>query len=154
MIVRRHMPPSVMVALAGIGVVALAQVALALRVERASAGWAAYASSALVAALLLVGLARRSRLAWLWGRWLSVALAAVVAARLGLGLHHREMGGLAFACAVSAFVLPLLVTALALQRPSAYTFYDLVCPDCGTRTGLGADLLFRKARCRRCGDEW
>jgi ribosomal protein L40E len=154
MTVRLRMPASVMVAMAGIGVVAAAQVVLLVKVERASAGWAAYASAALVAALLLVGLARRSRLAWLWAGWLSLALAAAVAARLGLGLHHGELGGRAFAVAISAFVLPLLATALALRRASAYAFYDLVCPECGTRTGLGADLLFRRARCRRCGHEW
>jgi hypothetical protein len=154
MIVRRRMPVSVMVAMAGIGIVVLAQLAIALRVERASAGWAAYASSAVVAALLLYGLARRSRLAWLWGRWLSLALAAAVAARLGLGLYHRELGALAFALASSAFVLPLFVAGLALQRTSAYAFHDLVCPECGTCTGMGADLMFRRARCRRCKNEW
>jgi ribosomal protein L40E len=154
MTVRQRMPASVMVALAGIGGVTAAQVALSMAFERASTGWASYASAALVAALLLWGLARRSRLAWLWARWLSVVLAAAVAARLCLGLRQGDLGGRAFALALSAFVLPLIVTAVALQRASAFAFYDLVCPECGARTGLGADLLFRRARCRRCGHEW
>jgi hypothetical protein len=149
----RRMPRSVIVAVTAIGAVAI-QLALTLWIGRASAGWAAYASSSLVAAMLLYGLARRSRLAWLWGRWLSLLLAAAVAARLALGLYDGEFGWTTFALALSVFVFPLLAAGLALQSPSAYAFYDLVCPECGMRAGMGADLLFRTARCRRCGHEW
>ncbi len=150
----RRMPPSVIVALVAIGAVVAIQIVLAVRLGRASVGWASYASSGLIAAMLLYGLTRRSRLAWLWGRWLSLMLAAAVAARFGLALFHREITPSAFAFAAVVLVAPLLAAGLALQRPSAYRYFDLVCPVCGTRTGMGADLLFRKARCRACGHDW
>jgi len=50
--------------------------------------------------------------------------------------------------------LPLFVAGIALGRPTAYAFFDLVCPVCAARTGLGADFLFRQARCRKCENVW
>ena len=109
---------------------------------------------ALLWALLMAGLARGARLAWLWGRWLTLLLAVVMAAAIVAGAVRGELGPATIASALGGIALPLLVAGLALGRPSAFAFFDLVCPTCDARTGLGADLLFRQARCRRCDNVW
>ncbi len=117
-------------------------------------GWGMYAFAALLFALLLGGLVSGSRLAWLWGRYITIALAVVVSASVVSGYVRNEAGALVLALSLLGIAAPLLVAGIALGRPSAYAFYDLVCPTCGARTGLGADLLFREARCRRCKTVW
>ena len=148
-------PPTVIVALAALGVVIAVQLALALLVARSGAvGWGQFLFAAVVAGVLLAGLARASRLAWLWGRYLTFFLAALEAAALAVGIVQRQVGAGQVAIAAAGLILPLLVVAFALSRPSAYAFYDLVCPACGARTSIGSTFLFREARCRSCRNVW
>jgi uncharacterized membrane protein len=140
---------------AALGVVTVLQAILALLFAGGGqVGWAMYAFAALLFALLLAGLLRGSRLAWLWGRYIAIILAVVVTASVVSGYVRHQAGALVLALSLLGLAAPLLVAGVALGRPSAYAFYDLVCPTCGTRTGLGADFLFRQARCRSCKNVW
>jgi hypothetical protein len=153
--VNPRIPGSVWTALAALLAVVVVQLALAAFVARSGeVGWGMYAFAAVLSALLLTGLLRRSRLAWLWARWLALALAAVLAVRLTVGIVQGQVSVASLALVALGFVLPLAVAALALSRPSAWAFYGVVCPNCGYRSGAAADLLFRRARCRRCEHEW
>lgn len=151
----RALPAPVRVAALALALVLVVEVALvALYARRGQAGWAMYAAFLVVFVLLVLGLVQRSRLAWLWGRYLSLALGAVLAASLAFALAKRAISAPALGVALFGLVLPLLAAGLALGRPRAYPFYDLVCPACGARTGVGADLLFRRALCRKCHTAW
>jgi hypothetical protein len=150
-----HLPASVRVATLALVLVLVVEAALALLyARRGQAGWAMYAAFLLLFLLLLGGLVRRSRLAWLWARYLSILLGLVVAASLASAIAVHSITLPALAAGVLGLVLPLVAAGVALGRPGAYPFYDLVCPACGTRTSLGEDLLFRRALCRKCHTAW
>lgn len=152
---RRSPPASVAAAIAALGVATAVQLALALLVVRAgSVGWGQFLFAAVVAVALLAGLARRSRLAWLWGRYLTAFLAVLEAAAIAVGLARHQIGVGLLAVGALGLVLPLVVVSVALSRPSAFAFYGLVCPACGSRTSLGSTFLFREARCRSCQNVW
>jgi hypothetical protein len=152
---RIRRPASVIVALGALTVVIAVQLALALLVVRSGAvGWGQFLFAAVFAVVLLVELARRSRLAWLWGRYLTFFLAALEMAALVIGLVQRQIAWWQVAVGFAGLALPLLVVSIALSRSGAYAYYDLVCPACGSRTSLGATLLFREARCRSCHNVW
>ncbi len=151
----RRRPASVWIAIAALSVVLAVQVTLAVRFARSGElGWGMYAFAGLLWALLIGGIARGTRLAWLWGRYLPLVLGVVMLAAIVAGAVRHELTWETIAWSVGGIALPLFVAGLALGRPSAFAFFDLVCPDCSARTGLGADLLFRQARCRRCDHVW
>jgi hypothetical protein len=152
---RQRIPVSVWLAIAALAVVMVLQAVLALLfVRERQVGWGMYAFAALLFAVLVAGLARRSRLAWLWGRYITIILGAVVGVSVISGYLRHEAGVLVLALSLAGLAVPLVAAGIALGRPSSYAFYDLVCPTCGARTGLGADFLFRQARCRTCKTEW
>lgn len=113
-----------------------------------------YAFAGLLWALLVGGLARGARLAWLWGRYLPLVLGVLMTAAIVAGAARHELGSSTAAWSMAGIALPLFVAGLALGRPSAFAWFDLVCPACSRRTGLGADFLFRQARCRKCDNVW
>jgi uncharacterized membrane protein len=152
---RRPAPATVWIAVGAVAVVAALQIVLALLFARAGqVGWAMYAFAALLFALLLSGLVRGSRLAWLWGRSITILLGVVVSASVTWEFVRQQVGVQALALSLLGLAAPLFVAGIALGRPSAYAFYDLVCPTCGARTALGDDFLFRQARCRACKTAW
>jgi hypothetical protein len=152
---RRSRPLSVWVAIGALSVVVVAQAALALWFARSGeVGWGMYAFAGLLWLLLVVGLARGARLAWLWGRYLTVILGIVMAATVVLAALRHELHGSVLALGIGGLALPLFTAGIALGRRSAYAFFDLVCPACSARTGLGADFLFHQARCRHCDHVW
>jgi hypothetical protein len=57
-----------------------------------------------------------------------------------------------------AFVLFLCVDFCTIwfsfDRPSAMHYFRLVCPRCGRLTYVGDGPLFRRAKCRLCGEVW
>jgi hypothetical protein len=131
---RRPRPAPVLVALAALTVLVGLQIYIAVSFARAGeVGWAMYAAAGLLWALLVLGLWRGSRLAWLWGRYLTLVLGVA---------------------ALLALCLPLFTAGIALGRRSVHAAFDLVCPACGTPTSLGADFFFRKARCATCKQVW
>ncbi len=152
---RRPLPPAVWIAVAALAVVVVLQVALALLFARSGqVGWGMYAFAALLWALLVGGLYRGARLAWLWARYMALILGGVVTAAVVLGFLRHEVAPTVLALSLLGLSLPLFAAGLALGRASAYAFFDLVCRTCGARTGLGADFLFRQARCRKCKAVW
>ncbi len=152
---RRRLPAMVWIAVAALGIVLVLQIALALSLARAGAvGWWKLAFAVLLFGAVVVGLVRGLRLAWLWGRFLTIVLGVIMAASIAAGIARHALSPLFIAVSIGGLVLPLLAAGIALGHPSSYAFYDLVCPTCGKRTGFGSDFLFRKARCRSCGTVW
>jgi hypothetical protein len=148
-------PAPVLVAVVALAALVALQIYLTVSFARAgAAGWAMYAAAAALWALLVAGLWRRSRLAWLWGRYLTLVLGVAVAARLTLGVVRGEVARPVLVAAALGLCFPLFTAGVALGRRSVLAWYDLVCPACGTPTSLGADFFFRQARCRRCGARW
>jgi hypothetical protein len=152
----RGMPPSIHVATLALLLVVSVQAGLAFLLAGASrVGFFQYLFAAGVALLLIWGILRGARLAWMWGRALGFFLAVVPLAAIGLGLWR----GLAVrwwevAVVVLGLSAPLLCASMALGRPSALQFFDVVCPKCGTVAKRGKDFLFRQAVCGTCGHVW
>ncbi len=152
----RRIPPSIHVAILSLLLVVSVQAGLALLLAGASrVGFFQYLFAAGVALLLVWGILRGARLAWMWGRALGFFLALVPLAAIGLGLWRGltvrwwEAG-----VVVLGLSAPLLATSIALGRRSALEFFDLVCPTCGATARRGRDFLFRQALCGRCGHVW
>jgi len=119
-----------------------------------AAGFAQWLFAAVVMGLLLWGIFRGYRLAWLWGRYLTLVLAAVVLATVALGLWLGRLRWVQAAVMLGGIVVPMGVVGVALGRPSARRWFDLYCPKCGAPSSRGKDFLFRQARCVKCGEIW
>jgi hypothetical protein len=146
-------PWSVRVAAAELAlVVAVLLALLALLAGRGQADWPASLAAVGGLALLLAGVLRGWRLAFLWGRFLGYFLAALVTASAWSQWRHGAAPAL-LAVPLLGLAVPLLVAAVALGRPGAPAWFGLSCPGCGAGAARTADLLFRRARCRRCGAE-
>jgi hypothetical protein len=104
--------------------------------------------------LLLVGIVRAYRLAWMWGRYLTFVLALLVLVIVGGGALKGTAGWAYVAMLLLGLAAPLFAVSVALGRRSALAWFDLVCPQCGTAAARGKDFLFRKARCGKCKHVW
>ena len=153
---RRRIPPSVHLAVLSLLLAAAVQAGLASLLAGASrVGVLRYLFATGVAGLLLWGILRGARLAWMWGRALGFVLAVVPLAAIGLALWRGlPMRWWEAAVVVLGLSAPLLAASIALGRPSALQFFDLVCSRCGTVARRGKDLLFRQALCGKCGHVW
>ena len=154
---RTGAPRSVHVAAISLSLVISVQAALVMLLAQAGqVGWAQLAFAAVVAALLLLGILRGHRLAWLWGRTLGLALSIVLGASVAIALVRGAAAAHPALLAIVALglIAPLLVMSIALSRPSAVAHFDLVCPECKATTRRGADFWFKRARCTSCGTEW
>jgi hypothetical protein len=152
---RRATPPSIHVAALSLLFAAAVQAGIAFTLSSTSrVGFGQWLFAAAVMALLLWGIVRGYRLAWLWGRYLAAFLAAMVVATVGFGVWKGHMGWVAAAVVLGGLVLPLAAVSLALGRPSALRWFDLVCPKCQAASTRGKDFLFREARCPACGNVW
>lgn len=168
----RPLPWSVRVASAALlfAILALAVFAFAFA-RQAEVPWLQTGVAIAVFILILAGFVRGRRVAWQWGRSVGFVLsallfaAAIVAAWRVLPRQVLAEDGLAAAIEAAGFFLPLLVpllglaapllvVAIALGRPSAYAWFDLVCPHCGARAPRAMDLRFHEARCRACGEKY
>ncbi len=151
----RKAPRSVHVASLALLLAASVQAGFALVVSASSnVGFAQWIFATAVMAVLVWGIARGYRLAWLWGRYLTLFLSAMVLVSMGMGLWRREIPWTWAVALGVGLVLPLAVTSVALGRPGSIAWFDLVCPACQVATNRGNDFLFRKARCRNCGETW
>jgi len=150
----RRIPPSIWVSLSSLAVAMVAIAWLTVRAGQGGPAWGQVAFAAVIGALLLGGLLSRRRLAWLWGSSLALLLALVQAAALGLAVYRHVPLPPRLWLLLGSITAALLLAGLTLRRRSALAWFDLVCPACLTPTGLGADFLFRQARCRRCGNVW
>jgi hypothetical protein len=113
-------------------------------------GWLNWLFASAIFALLLVGMLRASRLAWLWGRHLGFLVGAGLAIAVAVPAVRTGVDPLPAALLLAGVALPLLVHSLALGHHTAFEWFGLVCPNCGATTSRG-DLLMWTARCRRCG---
>jgi hypothetical protein len=147
----RSPPLSVLGAIAALIVVAVVQVAIVLARGREQVSGAQVALGVALVALLALGLVAGKRLAWLWGRYLGFFLAAALV--FGLVQHWRETSVEGVAILLGGLAGPLVLMSLWLGRQSAHAWFNLVCPECGATTGRG-DLLLRKVRCPKCGNEF
>lgn len=145
------MPPSVRFAVLALGLAAgvLSGLLVAWALGR-DPGWLHGLAGSGLLGVILLGLVRASRLAWLWARILGYALAAVLLAALILRVHMGDVEPLPAALLVTGVALPLAAHSLALGRPAAFEWFGLVCPRCGATTGR-SDLFMWAARCERCG---
>ncbi len=150
----RRPPPSVWIAVAALVAVAVQATVALVSAGSGDAGWAMYAFGGVLWVLLIAGLLRRSRLAWLWGRYLTLVLALMLTAMVAAGAVRHQLAVRQVALALLGLALPLFIATLALGRRAAFDFFGLVCPVCAARTTLGADFLFRQARCRTCHNVW
>jgi hypothetical protein len=148
---RVPMPPSVRFAVLALGLAAgvLSGLLVAWALGR-DLGWLRGLAGCALLALILAGLVRASRLAWLWARILGFALAALLVAALVLRARLVGIDPLPAVLVLAGVVLPLLAHAFALGHRTAFEWFGLVCPRCGATTGRG-DLLMWAARCERCG---
>jgi hypothetical protein len=111
--------------------------------------------SVLIQALFLYGLIKRNRSAWLYLRLASFALAIVVipviqGARVFDGKEELSV----YLLNLGLIALPALVMAVALSLPSARVYFRMVCPQCQSLSVKGANLLFSKLKCKKCGNNW
>jgi len=151
--VKRGAPASIWVAGAALFLAIAALTSLTAGADRRPA-WGQLAFAGLLAALILGGILGKRRLAWLWGHYLSLFLALIQGATLGLAWWRGAPVPWQVALVLSGVAAAFLAAFLALGRRSALAWFDLVCPACGTPSRMGADFLFRQARCRQCGEVW
>lgn len=116
--------------------------------------WGQLAFAGLLGVLILGGILGKRRLAWLWGHYLSLFLAIIQAATLGFAWWRGAPVPWQVAVTLGGVSAAFLVAFLALGRRSALAWFALLCPACGTPSRMGADFLFREARCRKCGEVW
>jgi hypothetical protein len=150
---RNRIPAAIWVAAASL---LSAIVGLALLTAQATEGpgWAQILFAGLVGVLILGGILGRRRLAWLWGHYLSLFLALIQAATFGTALYKGVGFPLGIMLLLGGIVAVLLLAFFALGRRSSLEYFGLLCPGCGTPSRMGADFLFRQARCRKCGNVW
>jgi len=150
---RNRIPAAIWVAAASL---LSAIVGLALLTAQATEGpgWAQILFAGLVGVLILGGILGRRRLAWLWGHYLSLFLALIQAATFGTALYKGVGFPLGIMVLLGGIVVVLLLAFFALGRRSSLEYFGLICPECGTPSRMGADFLFSKARCRKCGNVW
>jgi hypothetical protein len=149
----RRIPATIWVAAASLLAAIAALTALIARAPE-EPGWAQIAFAALVAALILGGILGRRRLAWLWGHYLSLFLALIQGFAFGTALYKGIAVPLADELLIGGVVAALILAFWTLGRRSSLEYFDLLCPACGVPSRMGADFLFRQARCRRCGNLW
>jgi hypothetical protein len=112
--------------------------------------------------LILAGIVTGHRLAWRWGRILTIFAAVIMSLSMVSSLMidpapfqqqpHFHIVLTLFSLVV--VVGPLLVVFVAFGRPKARAFFGLICPRCGVPTNKADDFFFNKARCRKCGGVW
>ncbi|MBI5070920.1 MAG: hypothetical protein HZB56_22080 [Deltaproteobacteria bacterium] len=150
---KKGLPASIWVAGAALFLAIAALTLLTAGATRRPA-WGQLAFAGLLAVLIVGGVLGKRRLAWLWGHYLSLFLAIIQAATLGLAWWRGAAVPWQVALTLSGVSAAFLVAFLALGRRSALGWFDLLCPACGTPSRMGADFLFRQARCRKCGEVW
>ena len=150
---KRGVPASIWIAGASLFLAIAALATLTAEASRRPA-WGQLAFAGLLAVLILGGILGRRRLAWLWGHYLSLFLALLQGGALGLALWRGLPIPWQVALLLGGISALFLAAFLALGRRSALAWFDLLCPACGTPSRMGADFLFREARCRRCGEVW
>lgn len=109
-----------------------------------------------VAAVILVGLIERFRLAWQWGRILGLlgAILLTFTAVALLGRARDEPGMLLAGVLIATQGIPLFPMFFALGTRGAREHFRVICPECGSSKVKGGNFLFTKAQCKQCNLVW
>lgn len=144
------MPGSVKLALAALAVPVLSLLGIAAASVRAAVRIPFQIPLAILLILFLGwSIARRKRLAWLWGRYVGffLTLASFIIGALAVRQGAPVLGVLLLA----AIVVPFLAVSLLFGRPAVHRWFAMVCPECATIATRG-DFLMRSLRCPKCGE--
>jgi hypothetical protein len=110
-----------------------------------------------VGVLVLIGFLRRDRMAWQWGRLVSLLGLLFYALMFPLMLTELDEAPFFFlvlTVLVGTGIVLRLALFISLGRRSAKEHFRLRCPECGNGWGKAADFWFNQARCRACGHVW
>jgi len=168
---RGPMPPSVilasvctggLLALAGIYLLGAAMtLVLAPKAVNTTGVLPTAMGSFVLSALIFLGMIMGHRLAWQWGRVLtilgSILLGLAVVGSVFVPDRNQVRPNLATlitAIAFSIWVLLMITIFVCLGRTSAKRYFRLVCPTCRKTTNKAADFLFNRASCKACGRIW
>lgn len=144
------MPGSVKLALAALAIPVLALLGIAAASVRAGVS-IPFQIPLTILLMLFLGwsIARRKRLAWLWGRYVGFFL--TVASLLIGALAVRDGAPLVGVLLLAAIAVPFLAVSLLFGRTAVHRWFAMVCPECAAVATRG-DLLMRSLRCPRCGE--
>jgi hypothetical protein len=108
---------------------------------------------AVLTGIVLLGLIRKNRIAWQYGRLICFVTAVLVPF---LTSRHLEgnAGIIGLVLLVLLVSIPAFAIAISLGRPSARTYFGLACPQCGSVKTKAGDLFFKKIKCKVCGHLW
>lgn len=102
--------------------------------------------------LILSGVLTGHKLAWQWGRLLTLlALFGILAAMLLMIIKAYDP-----IAALLGFLLsiPMLTIFIAFGRDSAREHFGLICPRCNSFKVKADDFLYRQAKCKECNHTW
>jgi hypothetical protein len=147
----RRMPPAVLFALAVSSVSVVKQVIGGLQeglddlpstLFTLAVGWA-----------IISGYWNGHRLAWQWGRLLTLISVFVLA---GVIVPKVVAAGTLTPDLIQPVVasLVVIVAGLLLGGKAARTYFRLYCPNCGSGKVKAADFEFHQAKCKQCGRIW
>lgn len=112
--------------------------------------------SFLLIIIIFIGILKRNRLAWQWGRILSI-ISAIVLIRAAIVLS-KYIGTQPFVLLVVVLVIiqgvSLFIMFFALGTTDSREYFKVICPECGERKVKAGDFLFSKVICRKCSKEW
>jgi hypothetical protein len=152
---KRKAPASIHVASLALLLAASVQGGVAFLASATSTvGFGQWVFAAAVLGVLIWGIARGYRLAWLWGRYLALVLSVTLLGLAAAGAWMKQLPWGMAGVMIGGIALPLLAAWLALGRRSSIEWFDLRCPECGAASSRGKDFLFREARCPKCGKVW
>ena len=105
-------------------------------------------------ALLALGLAFRWRLAWAWVRYFG--LASAILNPLINASHLFPDGSLSVGAAIYVILGSglLLYASWTLGQPSATSFFELSCPQCGRKATGFTEIPIPGKSCRGCSYVW
>jgi len=175
-----RMPGSVMLAVGATGVIVVLNLMGLVGVMLGGIDLAALIATLVplaIGGLVLLGLIRRSRLARQWGRIIGLLLALLMTLYLAITVagfifimssdYYNEMNNddpvlimlpwAALAFAVAMIALPAILLwaiFIALGRPTARQYFNLICPRCNAHRTKAANFFFTRAKCKECAEVW
>lgn len=105
-----------------------------------------------IALVILVYVLLGNRLAWQWGRYAAFGTVLLIPLITLVKISNKETTFTDLVAQVIVMVLPALLIALALGRPTTRAFFKLVCPSCQSKSVKPADFFFHRVKCKKCGN--
>lgn len=102
--------------------------------------------------LILVGLVKGHRLAWQWGRVLTllsfIGMLIATIMLVAKGSNVLQITPFIF------YGIPALVIFISFGTQSAKEHFNLLCPACSSSKIKANDFLFNEAKCKKCNHIW